>query len=264
MLVYQYIFSPVYPRFGTWPAWIKLFSYVIGIFASFYWILPVRDKIGRVVSLALFLLHFYFLAIRTSPWYFPPMAMMGLLVLVNGLFTLSNREQRRYTYHRTLVVGLLSAALAGMVYIFIMTAFEMRIQQKEVEDGNRKQVGLWLKGHIQKGETVYSESLGYIGYFSEARMLDYPGLVSPRVVTLLDEIPFMNFYTLILELQPQWVVLRPSEAQVVSGWDFFKEYYECVRTFSVIDNLARYAFIPGGVYVSYDAAYLIFKRKPAA
>jgi len=260
LLVYKYTFSPIYCQFGGWPKWIKIFSYILGFFSSFYWVLPLKDRIGRMVSFAIFLLHFYFLAIWTSPWYFPPLAMMDLFVLVNGFFTLSNMGKKRFVYRKALIVGLLSLICAGMVYIFIMTVFEMKILQKEVEDGNRKKVGLWLKEHVKKEETVYSESLGYIGYFSEAKMIDYPGLVSPVVVGLLNNNRNLNFYTLIPEIKPDWIVFRPWEAAEFSRWDYFKDNYYQVKTFSVGSNLLKYKFFPGEVYLFHEAEFMIFKK----
>ena len=48
-------------------------------------------------------------------------------------------------------------------------------RQIEIEMGNRVPVGLWLREHGQPQETVYTEPLGYIGYFSGMRMIDWPG-----------------------------------------------------------------------------------------
>ena len=55
--------------------------------------------------------------------------------------------------------------------------------------------------------------------------------------------------------------MRPWEAQLIARWDYFNQNYELLKTFSVLDKLKQYKFIPGIVYVSYDAAFLVFKKK---
>jgi len=213
-----------------------------------------------MLSFVFFLLCFYLLSIRTSPWYFPPIAMLGLFVVVNGLFTLAGLDKKRALRNKAWITTLLLLTAAGMIYIFILTNIEMRIQQKEIEAGNRQQIGLWLKENVQKAEKVYLEPLGYIGYFSQARILDYPGLVSTEVVRLLKQNKNLDFYTLVPEIKPDWIVLRPEETEKMSALDYFRKHYSLVKTFSVFDNLRKYRFIPGIVYVSYDAKFLIFKK----
>lgn len=259
LVVFQYLFGPIYPRFGTWPLWIKILSYWLGIFAYFYWLIPGKNRFTRMLSLVFFLLCLYLLVIRTSPWYFPPVTAIGLFVLINGLFALAEMDKTLVARDRKLVVTLLLLILPAMIYVFAMTCIEMRIQQKEIETGNRQRIGLWLKENMRKGEKLYLEPMGYIGYFSRARVMDYPGLVSPEVVRLLNKNPGMNFYTLVREIQPEWIVLRPQEAQIISSLDYFRRNYALEKTFDVLGNLRRYKFIPGIVYVSYDAKFLVFK-----
>jgi MFS family permease len=259
--VFQYLFGPIYPRFGTWPQWIKVLSYGLGFFAYFYWLLPLKDRFTRMLSFAFFLLCIYLLSIRTSPWYFPPITVLGLFVVVNGLFTLAGLDKNKFSRNSKWVIITLLLVWSGMFSLFILTSIEMRIQQKEIETGNRRQIGLWLKENMQKAQTVYLEPLGYIGYFSQARILDYPGLVSPQVVRLLEKNRDLDFYTLVSEIKPDWIVLRPQEAENMSNLDYFRKHYGLVKTFDVRDNLRKYKFIPGIVYVSYDAEFLIFKKK---
>lgn len=51
------------------------------------------------------------------------------------------------------------------------------------EDAFRRPVGEWLRDHTHAGDTIMVESIGYIGYYSQRRILDAAGLVSPRVLS---------------------------------------------------------------------------------
>jgi hypothetical protein len=260
------LYAPIYYKeFGSWPAWIGWVSSALGLLAGVYWLLPVRDPFGRMASLCFALLVGYSLVIPTVfPWYYPPAAMCGSLVLVQGLFTLADVVRRRLPAARGIVVTALAVTALFMMSLFIASAWEMRIQQRLIEDGNRVGVGLWLKSRVQDGERVYLEPIGYIGYFSDARILDWLGLVSPEVVRLRNQ--GLNSATMIAALNPEWVVLRPLDVEWMgivkadTGYDFYS-HYEPADVFDCRKELAKVAFLPGRDWLNWDAAFFVFKRK---
>jgi len=60
---------------------------------------------------------------------------------------------------------------------------------------------------------VISESAGYIGFYGNVKLYDYPGLTSPTSVRALKKLPpgQRDLPDLIAVLQPDWIVLRPWE-----------------------------------------------------
>jgi hypothetical protein len=260
------LYAPIYYReFGSWPAWIGWVSSALGLLASIYWLFPVRDPFGRMASLCFALLVGYSLLIpAVFPWYYPPAAMCSSLVLVQGLFTLADAARRRLPAAR----GLAAVALAGvavfMASLFVASAWQLRIQQRIIEDENRVAIGLWLKNRVQKADRVYLEPIGYVGYFSEARILDWLGLVSPEVVQLRRQ--GQHYWTIIPALKPEWLVLRPQDVmwmgmvKTATGYDF-PSHYEAVAVFDRRAELAQLAFVPGRDWLNWDAQFFIFKRK---
>jgi hypothetical protein len=135
----------------------------------------------------------------------------------------------------------------------------MQAQQKEIETGHRRLIGIWLKEHGKPSDTIFLEPVGYIGYFSDMKIADHPGLVNPEVVRLRRE-GMETFGQIVLSLRPEWVVLRPNELPRVNSQAGFKERYALVKVFDIrrqIENLA----VPGKPYLAYDAVYLVFRRK---
>jgi hypothetical protein len=111
---------------------------------------------------------------------------------------------------------------------------------------------------------VYLEPLGYIGYFSGARMWDYPGLVSPEVVAARRETQ-KSMLTLIEDLKPDWVVLRVLETEQLgktSYADGFRRDYGLVKIFNVNERLNQWGFIPGEYTIRYDASFAVFRKMP--
>ena len=71
---------------------------------------------------------------------------------------------------------LLGCLVATSLLIFIGQLIEIRIQQREIEDNGRKLIGLYMHDVVKPGERIYLEPLGYIGYYSDRYIIDWPGL----------------------------------------------------------------------------------------
>jgi hypothetical protein len=95
----------------------------------------------------------------------------------------------------------------------VPTMFPLDRDVQQIENHVRLQIGLYLRGVVQHGQAVASESAGYIGYYSHAELYDYPGLTSPLVYHTLHRLgpSKNNLEYMIAALQPAWAVLRPFE-----------------------------------------------------
>jgi len=259
----SWIYAPVYPQFPGWNPLIYIFSNIVGVFAFAYWIIPysARDRIGRAASFIFFLISIYFAYMPFPfPWYFPPAAMIGIIVVVRGIFTLSKRmkkEENRVAFPVLCLFGIFIIMSANL----LLASYEMMVQQKYIENGTRRQVGEWLKHNTAKTDRIYLEPLGYIGYFSERKMLDYPGLVSPEVVKLVKEYK-LNYASLIEKLQPEWVVTRTEDYyfKLMPQSPYFKNNYKVVAIFDATYELDALGYIPGEGYLLYDSCYYISKK----
>jgi hypothetical protein len=258
-------FRPIYPTFGSWPMAIAATTAVMGWFCALYWLLPVRDRLGRIASFCFGCVSVYLSWLTTDfPWYHPPVAVCGLVVLTRGVCHAAERARPMVPW-APMLAGMLLLLLCGeRLWVFVHVARQMRVQQSEIENGTRMQVGLWLKDHVRAGERVYLEPLGYIGYFSEAKMLDYPGLVAPEVVQARRERP-RDFVTVGMRLRPEWMVLRPEEAERMSSeTETFDDAYELMKVFDARPRLQECHDMPGNEYVLGDAVFQVYKRKEAA
>ena len=137
----------------------------------------------------------------------------------------------------------------------------LRIQQAEVENNVRMQIGLWLRQNVKPGETVYLEPLGYIGFFSRAHVLDYPGLVSPRSVAAV-KATTGDFAAVAERLDPDWLVLRPLEKDVLFARAGMADRYELVTVCDRRKNIAGYGPFEGRHYAFSDATFFIYHRRP--
>lgn len=256
-------YRPVFYQYGDWQPHVLGAALTIGCFALVYWMIPSRDRLGRVASLAFFLIVPYFALIAADfAWYYPPLALLGIAAFASGVPELA----ARYAPRAAPVVAVLLVALVGERASHSRDYWRlMKIQQAAIEDGNRTQIGLFLRDRVKPGETVYLEPLGYIGYFSNAHMLDHPGLVSPQVSDLVRH-HHATFQDIIPDLKPDWVVLRFAERLALGGQQFFMSNYEPVKWFDVSHRLRFYEGdepVPGQPYLDFDSTFIVFHKKPA-
>jgi hypothetical protein len=250
------VFAPTNYGFGG-GLWIGWLSCALCCFCAIYWLVPFQDRLGRAASLFFACLAVYLLAIPfLFAWYLPPLTMCGIVVLARGI----PRSFPTRMPGPVFVSAALVLALAGALgYEAWLGANQIRTQQSVIEDHNRTQVGLWLKNHVRPNERVYLEPLGYIGYFSNARMMDYPGLVADEVVQARRR--GESFWTAVGDLKPEWLVLRPNEAKEMARYRFFQAY-NLEQQFDVSQQVKQLASLPGVGYLQHDAVYYIFARRP--
>lgn len=257
------VFAPIYyPMCWPKPWWIGRVSALLGIFCSLYWLFPVRDRLGRAASLGFFVMCAYFSYMAFAfPWYLPPAALCGLVVLLSGTCTLAHRMSS-IEWKRRMVLGTgITCAVIPVVVFFALGARLMRLQERYCEMGNRAEIGRWLKQQVKPDEAVFLEPLGYIGYFSGARMFDYPGLASPQVRAAIKATK-LSIPAVIEHIEPAWVVLRPWELQdALKTTPRFTERYIPVKTFDVSKRCSKYASIPGSRYLFCDSVFHVFRRK---
>jgi hypothetical protein len=208
------------------------------------------------------------------PWYIPSCTLLGIFVFshivdqgLNFASLLKDtiisekgfRQLSRVIRVSTGIVITLSLLLT------LLSAYQSRIQQQVIEEGHRKQIGLWLRQHAASSrDTVFLEPLGYIGYFSQLKTYDALGLSSPEVVASRKTLKTDNndWAQLILTLQPDWLVLRPGEVTFINWSDpsLFSRHYSEVKVFDVSKQIASYRWLPARKYFEYDQIFRIFKR----
>lgn len=271
-----FTFLPGYANRSDWFESYVSLSSVLGSLAAFVWLIPVLRPQTRLFSLVYFFGNFYLSDVLKyfPPWYLPIVAVFGYLTIGllfdQTLCLAMNFPQfgwnRGWFAHlpkilRFSAVGLVAAQLAVMVCV----ARQLQVQQSLIENGLRRPIGLWLHDHARTPhDTVMLEPLGYIGYYSGLKMLDYPGLASREMVEARKRLGPARQNQVYLELKPDWLVLRPAEAQNGTYVDTngLRKFYEQVQVFDASAKINAIRWLPGKSYVQYDQTFLIFHRKP--
>ena len=250
-------FLPIYAEGGGWPAWLHAGAVVLGVGAIAMGFAP--DRVGRMAAVGFVgsIAYLGFMAVSATvfPWYSIPPLFFGTLAWCRGLALLSPLLRGR-----KLAVG---AALALVLVVpgfgFAQSLRINRLQQELIENGVRRNIGLWLRDQMQPGDRVYLEPIGTIGYFSRATVLDYPGLVSPAVVNARRE-HGLDFITLIGHLEPEWVVLRARDLPYLKSHPELVEAYEARLELNAAAELIRHDIDPALSFLWFDAHYFVLQR----
>lgn len=261
-----WLMTPTYYHFGGWPEWLKYVSRVVCLVAALGWLLPRLNWSVRVVSFGAMVSCLYLSQLAyTYPWYMP----MGALLCYLAFVGLIDQAIARLVVRP--VGYALQAVVVGVVAVqgwtLLAEAYQMRMQQRYIEEGNRKQIGLWLKQNAAPKQTVFMECLGYIGFFSNLKTLDFPGLASTEVIEARKTIEAKKypyaFPPLVEKLHPDWLVLRDYEIGIISSQtNVLKSDYTVAKVFDVSEQIAPLTTMNGYPYLGWDAKFTVFKRNP--
>ena len=173
-------------------------------------------------------------------WYSAPVVATAVICCIYGLWhviqSLSVAESSRERI----------AAWSGLIYIAALVSVlpaTMRSDkaiQQYVENDGRKQLGLYLAQVSFPTDTIATESLGYVGYYSRRIIYDFPGLCSREVVQYLRTHPNgRNIISMMQTLHPTYLVLRPEEyldSHSNSRYPWIEQQYDLIRVFRVPDE----------------------------
>jgi hypothetical protein len=147
--------------------------------------------------------------------------------------------------------------------------------QAFVEDGVRKQIGIYLAGVLKPGQTIGAEPLGYIGYYSRHVVYDFPGLCNRDVTRYFHAHPqktestgytfrrkalMSSMIGMFGHFRPDYIVLRPEEYQTAidDRQDWLLSEYQEVAVFRVPEEQRSQLLFPGD---NLDLEYHVFKRR---
>ncbi len=261
------LFLPAYAvNFGGW-GFFKPVAQILSCITLLYWLLPKGQQLIRALSLASFLMILYLNVISgqgASPWYLPSVITPSLIVLV----LIIQRLHQNLTKSGAILffrVGSFLSVIAIVVFMASNFYYGMRMikyQQKIVENGNRKQIGLWLKMNSKPKDRVFMECLGYIGFFSNLKTFDFPGMSSPEVVRARKKLNSNKYSAVINELKPEWLVLRAGEATEIKKEipQLLGKEYSLAKVFDVRKEIEKAHVQYGEPFLHVDGLFEVYHK----
>lgn len=256
------LFLPAYSSFGSWPKGLWHLAHGMTLVAMFAWLVPAVPGPARRASLAVCLGALYFQSIILFPWYIPPWTVLAIIALAFLLDAAA--KSVRFPALRSFARIACLAVVVVQAGVWLAVSWQMRVHQRYVETGVRRAIGVWLHEHAAPGDAVLLEPLGYIGYFSQLKTYDIPGLSSPEVVTVMRS-GDIDYSSIIARLKPRWLVMRPFEIYHMGASPrHVLDHYDAIQEWSARPQLDATAFLPGRRWSEWESSYVVFRRKPEA
>lgn len=274
-------FMPPYELSAGWPPFVAAVSWAVSLAILPLWLIPVVRWEARVTAFGFAAGQFYLTGIIgfPVPWYIPVVSLLGFvtiaLVFAQALNGAALLERVRPADYRAAAIRRASWMVAGglvmgSAVLSASAAYSLRWQQRLIERGNRQPIGEWLRSHAgSPEESVFLEPLGYIGFYSGLKMLDYPGLSSPEVIAARRRAEGRSYpdcwAELVRDLQPDWLVLRDYEAYAIRSRDrtLLKDIYQRAAVFDVRDRIRSIRRLPARKYLLNDAHFEVYRRHAA-
>ena len=240
---------------------IVVYVVVVGLVGS----RRIPDFWPITAFLALFFLYrVYFLpVIFYGDWYMPPFLALVMIVAALGMQRLAAVTPN--------APAVLATVLAIAFAIHMPFSFIVEGKVQAIENQVRTNAGEYLRANVKPGQSVVSESAGYIGFYGNVKLYDFPGLTSPTSVRALKKLPpdKRDLADLIAVLQPDWIVVRPWELDSLrSSFPDVAALYAVDRVFEMpgvpesrlnIDGASTVSF-GGLVEVSTDEKFTVLRR----
>lgn len=259
------VFAPIYANDADWPGWMRPLCFALAGAAAVPLVIPRSPLVARRAALAFALAVGYMGVIHLRigmlfPWYTAFAAAVGVVSLVS--FGAWAWARQRSLAGRAPIAGIAGLLLVGMVVLSVHGWRQIALQQREIEWGVRAKIGRWLADHAAPGDRVLLEPIGYIGFFSDAALYDYPGLVSPKMVAVR-RAGHRGLAAAAVALEPQWLVLRRHEALAAGNEPGIREHYEVGYEIDATPRL-REILATGGYYgtgyLAMDCHFIVFRR----
>jgi len=146
-------------------------------------------------------------------WYLIPSLWCCLMLSTVGLRAALLWIGKRIPSARPVAIP---AALVLFLVVYCWSQNTGRAERNRRFQGNegmRRSLGLWLHDNTPSNSVVLMEAIGYQGYYSQRKILDSAGLISPLVVQLHKESRSNaeTFFKILSGSKPDYIVLRSFE-----------------------------------------------------
>jgi hypothetical protein len=254
------------------PFFIRLFGF---FFDRTYLILAIFFIIGLFVAyrlkkfqpyfawFVLYLAAYLIIGVAAYAWYFIPLIPVFVIISALGIYEIKSGLEK----NKSLVVKIISKAFPVFVCLIILPVSLLGIQHYKTKVDpnwtNYITVSKWIGENTKKNATIMHSAIGYIGYFSEKRMIDSAFIVTkiPKDIDqeTLKQIYKRNYTYLYSYYKPDYLIYRSIE-----GVDEFIVPAALEKDYRQIKNFTftrKYESEDLRFKISYPDYWAIYERK---
>jgi 4-amino-4-deoxy-L-arabinose transferase-like glycosyltransferase len=195
-------------------AWVFYGLMIVGIVQRW------RKRCNTLILAAWYVLYHIFFVTRAPlfDWYLQPplfvLCFFSALGLGQIVAWMTERFHRSDYLPAAEALGAIALALSLAVSLWPYGIKRVANQQYELKV--RAAAGRWLAANAKPSSLVFTESLGFIGYYCPNPFIDWPGLVSREASKIIKDGGLKKsrrraYDAIISHFSPEWLVLRFEE-----------------------------------------------------
>lgn len=199
--------------------------FILALIGTIHILSSRRDLLFFPIWTAGYALSYTLAAGPMHPWYYTPFYCGYLVLIFFGWMRFTDRFP--WFSRKPVIVTISVLAVAVTLMASYQRALYLKSTQEHI-DGVNQQVGLWLKQNTAPESVVAIKDIGVIGYYSERRVLDLAGLVSPQCIPYRAQGDFLGP---ILRFSPDYFAFSAGQARALNlEQSAALRYYRPVKT----------------------------------
>lgn len=217
--------SITYANYPLWSFSLTMFSqltsrlhliisipFILVSISSIFYVLFKKQKFQMVSIWTI--LYIAFFSITGAPmhgWYFAPLLPAIFFQLFVSLADLIDFVIKKVSMRMTkllnpsLIILIVLAIISG-VFLINSRAVELRKNWKAFDEEIVDPIADYLFKYGKEGDVLSLETFGSVGWFTDFRILDRGGLVSPEVIPFNHRVNGLNSIDIILNFKPRFVI----------------------------------------------------------
>lgn len=169
---------------------------------------------------AIYLLLASFFA-GSFPWYYVPLIPGFAIIVAYGIRNIAlipvfqgRLRPAQYGNRSRIILGVITGSLLCIHSFFWINDWKLyRGSAFDHRFAPYQQVSDWLNEHATNEQSLATREIGYLGYFTEMKIIDQFGLVTPGIFPLVNEGPEATLLYTLHNYNPDFVLIDPSVIQ---------------------------------------------------
>ncbi|MGD2048966.1 MAG: hypothetical protein PVH03_05700 [Chloroflexota bacterium] len=199
------------------PRWGITFVFKALPFVNFWWIVVIIGFIDVLVRkrrwlillgwMTLYIVGYTLLNVSSAWWYQLPILFVLNLFFALGIITIVEILTRQIK-HRNLALGTSFLIITLLIFLLSIPTFNTILDyQGDSRGESYTALSQWFREHTKPSESLAYIEIGYLGYYTDNRIIDLAGLVLPDIVPHIAEGDFeWGFWS----YEPDYYVYLPD------------------------------------------------------
>ncbi|KPK12899.1 MAG: hypothetical protein AMJ56_04365 [Anaerolineae bacterium SG8_19] len=199
------------------PGWGNTFAFEAMPFVNFWWIVVIIGFIDVLVRkrrwlillgwVTLYIIGYTLLNVSSAWWYQLPILFVLNLFFALGIITIVEILTRKLK-HRNLALGISFLITILLIFLLSLPTFNTILDyQGDSRGQSYAALSQWFRKNTKPSESLAFIEIGYLGYYTDNRIIDLAGLVLPDIVPHIAEGDFeWGFWS----YQPDYYVYLPD------------------------------------------------------